>query len=57
MTYNEIARRAFEQQGYDEWLGPKAIEYEKKIRENYIKEKEKEQNQQTQTRLTARNQS
>ena len=35
MTFNEIARRALEKQGYDEWLGPKALEYERRIKEAY----------------------
>lgn len=41
MTYNEIARRAFEKQGFDEWMGPKALEHERQIREAYLREKEK----------------
>ena len=41
MTYNEIARRALEKQGVEEWLGPQALEYERKLREKYQLEKER----------------
>lgn len=40
MTYNEIARRALEQQGLEEWLGPQALEYERKLMEEYQRKKE-----------------
>lgn len=44
MTYNEIARRALEKQGFEEWLGPKALEHERKIREAYLQEKHNNEN-------------
>lgn len=39
MSYKENVRRSLEIQGYDEWLGPKALLAEKERMEKYLREK------------------